>query len=335
MKRDGSIRHGIGRCVALVAMAMSLSMAPWTMAGDGQGHTASPYDAARFVSHKISDKLYMLEAAELGPRHVAGNMAVLIGDDGVLIVDDQFVEMSDRIRAEIAKLSDKPIKYIVNTHAHKDHANGNPAFGHNHGGVIVAHKLARESLVNSHDILVKALGKTVHIPAMDPAGWPQITLEDSLEIHFNGETVRVLYLGAGHTNADVVVQFVESNVIHMGDAYVQYGLPWIDLYRGGDARGLVNAYAVASTISNDETVVIPGHGQIASRKTLLANGKALETIVDRVQEGIDAGSTLAEIQASKPARDYGNQGIVSDDYFVELVYESLNKQQSDNPDKPK
>ena len=309
------------RLAATIICALS---AGTTLAGDGPTTSPpSPYDPAVMVTHQINDHLYMIEATGLAPQHIAGNILVSVGDDGVLLVDDQFLPLAPRIREAVSALSSEPIRFVINTHGHADHADGNPAFGGPDGAVIIAHKNARESLMNSHDVHVKALGRTVHVPAMDPAGWPQITLEQVVEVHHNGDTIRVIYLGRGHTNADVLVHFVESNVIHMGDAYVQYGLPWIDLYNNGSAEGLVNAFKVAEAIADEETVIVPGHGDLADLASMMKTADALETIVMRVQDGIGEGLSLEDVQKTRPTRDFGDPGIVGADYFVEVVYESL------------
>lgn len=311
------------RLCRLLGVFFVLATATIAHAGDGPGTVGSPYDVAKLVTHQLNDKLHVIEATELSMRNLAGNIAVLTGEDGVLIVDDQFLPLAGRIRNAISKLSSEPVRWVVNTHAHKDHTDGNPAFGGKGGATIVAHRRARNYLIRSHDVEVKALNTTVHVPAMDPAGWPKITFDNSIELHVNGETVRILYLGPAHTNGDVIVQFVESNVIHMGDLYVQYGLPWIDLYGGGSAAGLSEVYELAYQLSDENTRIIPGHGTVVGRDEMLAAGLKIRRIVERIQKGIDVGKSLEEIQASKPARDFENNGPVTDEIFVGDAYASL------------
>jgi len=310
----------------LGALIVSAACTVSALAGDGPVRPQSPYDAAKLVTHQINDHLYMIEAAGLSPENLAGNILVSVGEEGVLMVDDQFLPLADRIKRAVSELSSEPIRFVINTHGHKDHADGNPAFGGPDGAIIVAHKNARDSLMMSHDVYVEALERTVHLPPMDPAGWPKITLESEIEIHHNSDTIRVIYLGPGHTNADVLVYFVESNVIHMGDAYVQYGLPWIDLYNNGSAEGLIRAFDVAQAIGNEDTIIVPGHGEITDMQTMMKTREALNLIVARVKAGIADGLSREEIQGTKPARDFENPGIVGAAYFVDLVYESLQQE---------
>ena len=307
----------------LLGVACVLATATIARAGDGPGTVASPYEVANLVTHRLNEKLYVIEATGLSIRDLAGNIAVLTGEDGVLIVDDQFLPLAGRIKKAISELSSEPVRWVLNTHAHKDHTDGNPAFGGRGGATIIAHRHARNFLIRSHDVEVKALNTTVHLPAMDPAGWPKITFDNSIEVHVNGETVRILYLGPAHTNGDVIVQFVESNVIHMGDLYVQYGLPWIDLYGGGDAAGLGGVYELAYQLSDENTHIIPGHGTVVGRDEMLATGLKIRLIIERIQQGIDAGKSLEAIQAEKPARDFVNNGPVTDEIFVADAYNSL------------
>ena len=300
---------------------------PSLLAGDGPAtHSPSPYAQIKLVAHRINDHLHMIEATELTPGRLVGNILVSVGDEGVLMVDDQYLELTDRIKQTVATLSDEPVKFVINSHAHADHSSGNPAFGGPEGAVIIAHKHVREFLTTSHD--VNALGRRYELPAMDPAGWPKITLEDEIELHHNGDTIRIIHLGRGHTNGDVLVHFVESNVIHMGDAYVRYGLPWIDLYNNGSAEGLIKALDIAASVADEETIIVPGHGAMSDLKSMVETRDALDVIISRVKAGIAASMSLEEIQATKPTRDFGDPGILGAEPFVEIVFRSLHLEAS-------
>ena len=273
--------------------------------------TAQNFDSVTIKTTKVAGSVYMLEGS-------GGNIGVLIGNDGVILVDDQYAPLSDKIKKAIAAISDKQIKFIVNTHFHGDHSDGNKIFG-GEGSVIVAHENARKRL--SADHLFTAFKQEQK--AMSYEGLPKITFAESLTFNMNGETVQVIHIKNAHTDGDAAIYFKESNVLHAGDAFVRYGLPFIDADGGGTIDGMINGAEQMLKMINDETKIIPGHGQIASKKDLLDYKNLLQTIRNRIADGIKAGKTVDQIISSDPTKEFktGFDKV----FFVQSVYNSLKK----------
>jgi cyclase len=273
--------------------------------------TAQNFDSVIIKTTKVAGSVFMLEGA-------GGNIGVLIGNDGVILVDDQFAPLSEKIKKAIAAISDKPIKFIVNTHFHGDHSDGNKVFG-SEGSIIVAHENARKRL--SKDFFFKAFKQEQK--AMDYEGLPKITFTESINFNMNGETVQVIHIKNAHTDGDAAIYFKESNVLHAGDAFVRYGLPFIDDDGGGTIDGMINGAEQMLKMINDETKIIPGHGQISNKKDLQDYKKMLQTVRNRVADGIKAGKTMDQIISSDPAKEFNT--VFDKIFFVQAVYNSLKK----------
>ncbi len=273
--------------------------------------TAQNFDTVNIKTTKVAGSVYMLEGS-------GGNIGVLIGNDGVILIDDQFAPLSEKIKKAITTISDKPIKFIVNTHFHGDHSGGNNVFG-SEGSIIVAHENARKRL--SADHLFTAFKQEQK--AMSYEGLPKITFAESLNFNMNGETVQVIHIKNAHTDGDAAIYFKESNVLHAGDAFVRYGLPFIDDDGGGTIDGMISGSEQMLKMINDETKIIPGHGQIASKKDLLDYKNQLQTIRNRIADGIKAGKTVDQIISSDPTKEFktGFDKI----FFVQTAYNSLKK----------
>ena len=273
--------------------------------------TSQNFDSVNIKTTKVAGSVYMLEGA-------GGNIGVLIGNDGVILVDDQFAPLSEKIKKAIASISDKPIKFIVNTHFHGDHSDGNKVFGAE-GAIIVAHENVRKRL--STDYFYKTYKQEQK--AMSYEGLPKITFTQSLNFNMNGETVQVIYIKNAHTDGDAAIYFKESNVLHAGDAFVRYGLPFIDDDGGGTIDGMINGAEQMLKMINDETKIIPGHGQISSKKDLLEYKNQLQTIRKRIADGIKAGKTVDQIISSDPTKEFttGFDKV----FFVQSVYKFLKK----------
>ncbi len=250
------------------------------------------------------------------PEHVAGNiyrvvggiivnMAFSVGDDGIIMVDSNFGDLTEKIVAAIREVSDEPIRFLIDTHSHADHADGNANFGQS-GTIIVAHATVRTRLADPP--------QGVSAPAI---ALPIVTFSDGMSFHFNGEEVEVVHVTAGHTDGDVLIHFKESDVIHMGDVFVgQY--PIIDVSRGGSYLGLIETLNAAITLVGPNTRIIPGHGPIGERDDMIEYKNVLLDIHDRVSALVMEGKTLEEIIAAKPSAAHdekwaggrGSEGIV-------------------------
>ncbi|MBT8488952.1 MAG: MBL fold metallo-hydrolase [Gemmatimonadetes bacterium] len=268
------------------------------------------FDSVQIAVVPVTGSIYMLQGS-------GGNIGVIVGADGTFIVDDQYAPLTDKIADAIEGITDDPVDFVINTHWHFDHTGGNENFG-GMGAVIVSHENSRRRMTT--DQLVELFD--TEQSAYSPEGLPKITFDESVRFHLNGETIDVFYVGPAHTDGDAVVYFRESNVMHTGDVFVRYGLPFIDQPNGGDVDGIVEAVAEIARRTDAETVFIPGHGPLSSREDLLAFGDMVATIRDRVREGIAAGRSFDEIVASNPTRGYPEEGIETR-AFVRLVYDSL------------
>lgn len=249
-----------------------------------------------------------------------GNIGVSSGPDGTLLIDDQFAPLTPKILAAVAKLGAPSVRLLVNTHWHFDHSGGNENLGKT-GTVIVAQDNVRQRM--SADQANKFLRMT--FAASPRAALPVITFAESITLHLNDDDISIAHVPNAHTDGDALVKFTRANILHAGDVFVRYGLPFIDPESGGSALGMIAAVDKALAMTDANTKIIPGHGEVASRADLQAYRAMLATITGRVDAGIKAGQPLAAILAGKPAAawDNGPKGFISGDAFVTTVYNSL------------
>lgn len=252
---------------------------------------AQDFDAIQITTIQVTDNIYMLQGS-------GGNIGVSVGDDGTFIVDDQFAPLTDKIVAAIAELTSEPVEFVVNTHFHYDHTDGNENFGRA-GAYIVAQDNSRKRM-EADQIL--AGGRLQE--AYDDIGLPKITFFDSMRFYFNGNTIDIVNTGAGHTDGDAQIFFREANVIHTGDMFVRYGLPFIDRNNGGTLDGMIDATWNIATLIDDDTRIIPGHGQVSTRQDLLDFRSMLSTIRSRLRSAKAEGLSFDEFIASEPADGY-------------------------------
>ncbi len=245
-----------------------------------------------------------------------GNIGVSYGEDGTVLIDDQFAPLTEKIQKAVTDLGAQPVKFLINTHWHFDHSGGNENMG-KAGAVIMAHDNVRVRM---------AAGATVAgnvVPPAAKAALPVITYADGLKLHLNGEEVRVIHVPAAHTDGDSFIHWTKSNVIHMGDLFM-FGVsfPFVDTGSGGNVRGFVTAADKALAIADDQTKIIPGHGPVATKADLQNHRNMVADTIAKVEAGIKAGKTLDQIKASRPADGYGIKadGFITADAFVETVY---------------
>ncbi len=252
-----------------------------------------------------------------------GNIGVLVGPEGVLLVDDEFGPLVPKIEAAVKQLSPKPIRFVVNTHWHGDHTGGNAGLG-TEGAVIVAQDNVRKRL--STEQFSSRFKRT--IPPAPAVALPVITFLDSVSFHLDGEDIDVFHIAPAHTDGDSVVWFKTSNVVHAGDLLFNGFYPFIDFGSGGSIDGVVAGAEVVLSRINDATKIIPGHGPVASKADLKRYRDMLATIRDRVRKAIQDGKTLDQTVAMKPTAEFdaawGN-GFLKPDAFVALVYSGLKK----------
>jgi glyoxylase-like metal-dependent hydrolase (beta-lactamase superfamily II) len=260
-----------------------------------------------------------------------GNIGLSYGDDGNIIVDDQFAPLTDKIAAAVATLDPDPVRFVINTHWHFDHTGGNENFGRR-GAVIIAHDNVRARM--STDQFLAAMNQKV--PASPKGALPVVTFGAGVTLHLNGDTLHVVHVADVHTDGDALIHWQKANVLHMGDTFFhRASFPFIDLSSGGSIDGLIAAADKALAFTNAQTRIIPGHGPVASPADLAAYRAMLVDIRAKVAAGIRAKRTLAQIQATKPAARYGMpDGFITPDRFVEAVYSSLTKPKHSHDLKP-
>jgi glyoxylase-like metal-dependent hydrolase (beta-lactamase superfamily II) len=247
-----------------------------------------------------------------------GNIGVSYGEDGTILVDDQFAPLTEKIQAAVAGLGASPTKFLVNTHWHFDHAGGNENFG-KAGALIFAHDNVRVRLAEGGTVVGNVT------PPAPPAALPVVTYDDGLTFHVNGDSIDAKFLGGGHTDGDSVIVWKQANVVHTGDLFMhRSGFPFIDLSSGGNVEHLLNSLAGIIAMIDDETVIIPGHGELATRSDLIAFRTMVATAVERVKALKDVGRTLDQAKTAKPLDGLRNaNGFISDDQFVESIWGSL------------
>ena len=263
---------------------------------------------------KVGDGVYMLTGQ-------GGNMGVSTGPDGVFLIDDQFAPLTEKIRTAIAALSDQPVRFLLNTHWHPDHTGGNENMGKT-GTVIVAHNNVRKRL--AVDNFIEMFG--MEAPATDITGLPVITFDSSLTFHLNGDEIIVSHVSNAHTDGDSIVWFKDVNVIHTGDIYFAGMYPFIDTDSGGSIAGTINALEQVLAMSDDKTVIIPGHGPVSNKSSLLAYTDMLRTISNAIGKMVAGQSTLEQIQATEPSRDFDGKygdGFIKNTAFVEMLYKDM------------
>ena len=272
-------------------------------------------EGAHIQSQKVADGLYVLFG-------IGGNIAVSIGEDGVLIVDDQLPQVMDKIEAAISKIGGGKIDYAINTHWHFDHAEGNNALGPK-GTTIVAHSNARADM-RQGGIVNMVVAKYNQQPYPKEA-LPVFTYDEGMQIHFNEGEIDLRNFSSAHTNGDTVVIFKAQNAVHMGDVFNNAGYPFIDVDSGGSIDGMINFCEQTLNISTEDTIVIPGHGPVTNTATLGRYVTMLKTVRDRVALMIAEGKSMEEVVSAKPTADFDKDfGLESASLgFVNRVYTSL------------
>ena len=263
---------------------------------------------------KISGNVYMLEGS-------GGNIGVSVGVDGILIVDDEFAPLAEKIKAALKNLGEGKLKFILNTHWHVDHTGGNAPLGKE--ATIIAHDNVRKRL--STEQRLEFFKQTV--PASPSEAWPVITFDQSLSVHFNGEEIKVIHFPHGHTDGDSVIFFTTSNVVHMGDDFFAGRFPFVDLDSGGSVQGMAKNVGEIIPKLPAGVKLIPGHGPISTIDDLKAYHRMLLETTEIVRKKIAAKKSLEQVKKEGlPAawKSWG-EGFVKTDQWLELVYRSLSK----------
>jgi cyclase len=254
-----------------------------------------------------------------------GNIGVSIGDDGAVLIDDGLAGLGPKLKAKVALLTRKPIRFVINTHWHFDHTGGNMVFG-GAGSVLVAHDNVRKRM--SVDQVLAMGDHQMKIPASPPAALPLLTFGEDVTFHLNGDDVHVFHVAPAHTDGDVVVHFTRANVIHAGDVFINQGYPIVDGSNGGRYEGLIAAADKILSLANDTTRIIPGHGPVGGKAEVAAWKDLLVSLRDKVARAGAGGKTLDQVKAAKPLAEYDaklGQGPIKTDMVVEMIYPSLSR----------
>lgn len=276
------------------------------------------FSKVEIQAQKLSDTVYMLTGA-------GGNIGLSVGNDAVFMVDDQFAPLTPKIQAAIAKITPKPVGFLLNTHWHFDHTGGNESFG-KAGALILAHENVRKRM--SVEGFIEFLG--MKFKAEPREALPIVTFTRDVTLHLNGEEIRAMHVPNAHTDGDAMVHFVKSDVIHMGDTFFNKLYPFIDTSSGGRVEGVIAAADRALKMAGEGTRIIPGHGPLATKADLAAYRAMLNTVSTRVRNQVRAGRTLEQVQASKPTAEFDEtwgKGFLNPQRFVEMLYTNIQPRQ--------
>lgn len=267
-----------------------------------------------FSHFQLSDTIYMLKGR-------GGNIGISTGEDGLYIIDDQVRPVTDQLLQAISKISDRPIRFVINTHYHGDHVGGNEAIGEA-GAVIIAHDNIRKRM-SSEQVSV-FMGSTT--PPYPDGALPVLTFNDRMSLHLNGESATAYYVANGHTDGDSIIHFPVSNVIHMGDMYFNGLYPYVDLDAGGSIQGVIAAADLALSLADESTNIIPGHGPLATKEDLEGYRDFLVKARDNVQALIDEGMDLPQAITAKPTAEWDEtlgEVWITPAQFVTFIFNSL------------
>lgn len=268
-------------------------------------------DTVEIRTVQVAENLYFLKGA-------GGNIGVFIGKEGTLMIDNQFAPLSNKINGAIKTLSPNDIRFLINTHIHGDHSGGNENFK-KMGVTIVAHDNVMERMSHQQ---VNRTGNAVTPPRPEDA-WPMISFSDKLNFYLNQEDIELLHVSPGHTDGDVVVHFKKANVFHMGDLFVTYGYPYIDYNNGGSIIGFVESLDSFLKLMDDNTKIIPGHGEICTKADVKQFRDRLAEFRDEVTAALKKGKKVEDIGnlpiASKYDETWGKGFVKGKDFTLQIA----------------
>jgi cyclase len=282
----------------------------WMLAAAGA--QAPDFAKVEFRAEKLAANLHALYGA-------GGNLAVLTGPEGPLLIDSELVELTPKLRGAVSLLTDSPVRFVVNTHFHFDHAGGNAPLGRG-GAVILAHDNVRRHLQTRQVI---DIGVKIETEPTSREGLPVVTFADGLTLHVNDEKVTVKHVARAHTDSDALVFFEKANVLHTGDLFMSLGYPFVDGPNGGSSAGLIAALDQALALCDEQTRVIPGHGALATKADLQAYRAMVATVRQRVQALAKNRRTQEQVVAAAVTKEFDERwgkGFVNPGIFVQRLY---------------
>ncbi|PYY07641.1 MAG: MBL fold metallo-hydrolase [Acidobacteria bacterium] len=264
---------------------------------------------------RVAGNIYMLQGA-------GGNIGASVGQDGIVVVDDQYAPLAEKIRAALKGITDKPVRFVINTHYHEDHTGGNALFQKD--APIIAHDNVRKRLEEGSSPGNMGSIKFLNKPQPKEA-LPIISFDHDVTLHLNGEDIRALHYPHGHTDGDSIIFFPKSNVVHMGDDFVRYGFPFIDLNGGGSVEGMIAALEEIIPKLPADVKVIPGHGAVSNLDDVRQYVSMLKQTRAAVEAGVKQGKTLDQLQQEKVLEKWSKWSgkFISADTFTETLYNDL------------
>jgi cyclase len=296
------------RTIALPGLAL------WLVAGMGQAQQAVDYSKVEIKTARHSDNFFTLEGQ-------GGTISVLTGPDGVLLVDTQYAQLTDKIVAAIRKVSDQPIRYVVDTHVHGDHSGGNENLA-KLGALIFSRDQLRKRLANP------APGPNGQVTPPPAKALPVVTYDGTVTLHINGEDVQLIPIRAAHTDGDTLVRFPKQDALAVGDYYRGVGYPRVDLNSGGTLDGLLAGLGETIGLAGPRTKIIPGHGPIVDRGAVIASRDLVLSVRDRMRPLVAQGMSVEQVLAAKLTADTDGaipQGAQTSEQFIRWLYAELRK----------
>jgi cyclase len=281
------------------------------------------YSKVEIKTAQLAPNLYLVQGA-------GGNITASVGADGILLVDDEFAPLADKIRAALMGLgvSSRPVRYVINTHYHYDHTGGNLPFAK--GGTTLIAQDALRARLQSGGTAGNGGSLSREMKAVEPEALPQVTFDHELTVHLNGEDARAVHYANAHTDGDSIVFFPKGHVVAMGDIYVRYGFPFIDINSGGSVQGMIAACEDVLKNVPADTKIVPGHGEVATVEDLRGYLQMLKDTSATVARALKAGQSLAQMKKEHllgawSARYSPPNAFVDTDVFTETLVNSLNR----------
>jgi len=296
-----SARLGAIAIVAIVATSTGLT----------RSLAAQNFDTVQVRAVPVAGAVHMLQGA-------GGNIGLVVGDDAVFVVDDQYAPLTPKVLAAIKSVTPLPVRFVVNTHWHFDHTGGNENMG-KAGALIFAHENVRRRM--STDQFIEALNRKE--PASSRGALPVVTFTDTVSFHLNGDSIVIFHVPPAHTDGDAVVIFTKANVVHTGDLFVSGGFPFVDRSSGGSIHGIIGAAERVLAATNAQTKIIPGHGPLADRARLQAYHDMLVVVRDRMKREIASRRTIEQVLASKITAEYDASWTTNRERFLRILHQEL------------
>lgn len=301
-------RFSLLSCMASIVLAVASEL-----------EAQDPLDTVQVRTVPVAPGIYMLLAA-------GGNIGVSAGTDGVFLVDDQYAPLTERIVRAIRSFSDRPIRFVINTHWHQDHTGGNENLG-KAGAILVAHENVRQRM--SVEQFMELLNRTV--PPAPPAALPVVTFNQAVTFYLNGEEIHAFHVARAHTDGDAIIHFRRANVIHMGDTYFNGRYPFIDIGSGGSVDGVIAAVDQVLARADEETKIIPGHGPLSNKRELKTYRDMLAGVRDRVRSLIAQGRSLEQVLEAGVTAPWDGRFTGDAQRFLRLMYTELSRQSTSGP----